>query len=239
MDRVSSARRPPRLVTGPLIGTQFRTGDPSTDLEDLDQRASPGDDVSVRNLVVRPLTDQSWPALVDLFGPGGASNGCWCMYWVLGAEYHRRPRSLNKEQLHDSVRSGSVPGLLAYDDTETAVGWCRLGPRAELDWLNRRPELAPVDDADVWSLSCFYVRRHARRTGVMTALIGGAIDQARAAGATVIEAYPIDTEVRGATRNVFPGTATAFTKAGFTVAARNKPDRPVMRLSLTARATPE
>ncbi len=32
---------------------------------------------------LRPLTPDLWPALQDLFGKSGASNGCWCMYWRL------------------------------------------------------------------------------------------------------------------------------------------------------------
>jgi GNAT superfamily N-acetyltransferase len=151
------------------------------------------------------------------------------MYWILGAEYHRRPRSTNKEQLCSTVKSGQAPGLLAFDETGTALGWCRLNPREELHWLNRKRDLGPVDDVPVWSLSCFYVRSGSRGAGVMTALIGAAIDQARAAGAIALEAYPIDTHIEGATRNLFPGTVSAFTGAGFTVVARRAQDRPIMR----------
>lgn len=151
------------------------------------------------------------------------------MYWIVGAEYHKRPRSNNKEQLRSSVMSGPPPGLVAFDGAGTALGWCRLNPREELQWLNRKSELAPVDDLAVWSLSCFYVRRGSRGAGVMTALINGAIDHARNAGAPAVESYPIDTQVEGATRNVFPGTAGAFASAGFTVVARRAADRPIMR----------
>jgi len=51
----------------------------------------------------------------------------------------------------------------------------------------------------------------------------------RAAGAPALEAYPVDTAVPGHTGNLFPGTASAFTRHGFEVVARRKPDRPVMR----------
>jgi hypothetical protein len=36
---------------------------------------------------ILPLTTDLWPALADLFGKSGASNGCWCMYWRLGGAY--------------------------------------------------------------------------------------------------------------------------------------------------------
>jgi len=39
--------------------------------------------------------------------------------------------------------------------------------------------------------------------------------------------------VPGHTRNLFPGTVPAFARHGFRVVARRKPDRPVMRRSLS------
>lgn len=183
---------------------------------------------------VRPVTSELWPALEHLFGRSGASNGCWCMYWIMGADYHKRPRVENKDQLRSAAVTGPPPGLLALDGSGTALGWCRLTPRAELHWLNRKPALAPVDDVPVWSMPCFYVRSGHRGQGVMAALIEGAVDHARRAGAPAVEAYPIDTGVEGATRNTFPGTANAFARAGFTVVARRTADRPVMRHDLHA-----
>jgi hypothetical protein len=41
---------------------------------------------------IRPLTHDPWPALDDLFGRNGASNGRWCMYWQIGSDYRKRPR---------------------------------------------------------------------------------------------------------------------------------------------------
>ncbi|HEY6296217.1 MAG TPA: hypothetical protein VIX15_11180 [Streptosporangiaceae bacterium] len=43
------------------------------------------------NLTTSPLTLEHWPALEDLFGRSGASNGCWCMYWRIGPRYRERP----------------------------------------------------------------------------------------------------------------------------------------------------
>ena len=115
---------------------------------------------------VRPLTLDLWPALEDLFGKGGASNGCWCMYWRLGPEYHKRPREKNRRALRSLVRRGPPPGLLAFDG-ERPVGWCQLTPRDDLDWLNRKAAFERVDTLPVWSISCFYVRRGYRGKGVM------------------------------------------------------------------------
>jgi GNAT superfamily N-acetyltransferase len=183
------------------------------------------------DVTISPLTAENWPALDDLFGRAGASSGCWCMYWRLGPRYHDRPRADNRRDLQQLAASGPPPGLLALDGDQ-AVGWCELAPRAELPWLARTRYLQPPDDLPVWSIPCFFVRRTHRRRGVMEALIEAAAGAAAAAGAPALEAYPVDTAVPGHTRNLFPGVAAAFSRHGFRVIARHKPERPVMRKDL-------
>ena len=183
------------------------------------------------NLTIRPLTPSLWPALEALFGKGGASNGCWCMYWRIGPEYHKRPRDKNKSALRRIVKQGPPPGLLGFDG-ELGVGWCQLTPRQDLRWLNRKPALEAIDDTPVWSISCFYVRRGYRRKGVMTSLVREALKTAKRANVPAVEAYPVDTTRPGSTSNVFTGTASAFRRLGFRTIARRQPSRPIMRHDL-------
>jgi GNAT superfamily N-acetyltransferase len=183
-------------------------------------------------MLVRPLTSGTWPALTDLFGRAGASNGCWCMYWRLGPRYRERPAAENERALCDLAASARPPGLLAFDGAR-AVGWCLLAPRADLAWLESARFLAPVDDLLVWSVPCFFVRRAHRRSGVMDILLDAATDAARRAGAPALEAYPVDTAVPGHTRNLFPGVASVFARHGFAVVARRRADRPIMRKDLS------
>ena len=54
-----------------------------------------------------------------------------------------------------------------------------------------------------------------RKTGVMTALVDGAIDFARNAKATILEAYPVKTEgIARSISGMYTGTALAFERAG-------------------------
>jgi len=182
-------------------------------------------------LTVRPLTPELWPKLEDLFGPAGASNGCWCMHWRIGPAYRRRPRARNKAALRAVTKRGPPPGLLAFDG-DLAVGWCQLTPRAALPWLDRAPLVGRVDDVPVWSLSCFYVRRGYRRRGVSSALIAAALRAAKRAKAPALEAYPVDRGAPKATSNLFTGTASTFRRAGFKTVARRSPARPIMRHDL-------
>jgi GNAT superfamily N-acetyltransferase len=184
------------------------------------------------DLTISPVTAGRWPALEELFGRAGASNGCWCMYWRIGPRYRDRPRADNKRDLQRLAASGPPPGLLAFDG-DLAVGWCELAPRAELGWLAHARYAQPVDDLPVWSVPCFFVRRSYRHRGVMGVLIEAAVAVAAAAGAPAVEAYPVDTAVPGHTRNLFPGAVSVFTRYEFQVVARRKPDRPVMRRSLS------
>jgi len=62
-------------------------------------------------LAIRPLTPDRWPALEDLFGPNGACNGCWCMYWRIGSAYRTRSRAHNKAAFRANREARSATGL--------------------------------------------------------------------------------------------------------------------------------
>ncbi|HZQ05600.1 MAG TPA: GNAT family N-acetyltransferase [Anaerolineae bacterium] len=177
-------------------------------------------------LAIHPLTPDRWDALQDLFGEQGPVSRCWCMYWRIGSAYRKRPREKNKAALHEIVKQGPPPGLLAFDG-DLAVGWCQITPRDALPWLDHTWRLARVDDMPVWSLSCFYIRKGYRKRGVTSALIAAAIDTARRAGAPALEAYPLDAELTPSSSDT--GYLSTFLRAGFKIVARHVPSRPIVR----------
>jgi GNAT superfamily N-acetyltransferase len=180
-------------------------------------------------LTIRLLTPDLWPALEDLFGENGACNGCWCMYGRIGSAYRKRPRDENRAAFREIVRRCPPPGLLAFAG-DVPVGWCQLTPRDALPWLDRMWRLKRVDDAPVWSLSCFYVRKGYRRQGVTSALIAAALKTAKRAKAPALEAYPFDADVSPSASG--SGYASTFACAGFKTVARRIPARPIMRHDL-------
>lgn len=175
------------------------------------------------------MSGERWADLCELFGRAGASNGCWCQYWLLGPDYHRRDRALNKDALRGQCAHGQPPGpgLIAYRDGR-AVGWARLSPRSDLAWLNQRFAGRLPDGGDVWSIACFYVPNRHCGTGVMTDLISAAVSAADEAGVT-LEAYPVDPATEKPTRNRFSGVLEPFLRAGFKELVRLTPDRAVVR----------
>jgi GNAT superfamily N-acetyltransferase len=89
-------------------------------------------------------------------------------------------------------------------------------------------------------VTCFVVRRGARRQGLAGPLLDGAVALARDAGATTVEGYPLDLAVRTSTSAaaLYHGPLSVFLRAGFTEVARPAPDRPVVRLAFSAPAAP-
>jgi GNAT superfamily N-acetyltransferase len=177
------------------------------------------------DIEVCPADASRWDSLAELFGRAGASNGCWCQYWILGAEYHRRDRASNRADLKAEISSG-MAGLLAFRQGRP-VGWARVCERDELGWLSERFPKYHFSGTSVIALPCLYVRPSDRGTGVMTALVSGAVDWARV-HRKVLQAYPIDPSVERASRNRFTGVLPSFLAAGFTEVGRLATDRPVV-----------
>jgi GNAT superfamily N-acetyltransferase len=176
-----------------------------------------------------PLTPERWDDFVRLFGPSGAYSGCWCMYWrVARSEWQANGTAGNKTAMRALVFGGHVPGILAYRDGDP-VGWCAIAPRQATPGLDRSPNLKPVDGAPVWSITCFFVAKSARGTGVARKLVEAALDYARDNGAAAIEAYPVDKPGKMQPVSSYMGVPSLFLRAGFVEVARRKPSRPVLR----------
>jgi GNAT superfamily N-acetyltransferase len=107
------------------------------------------------------------------------------------------------------------PGVLAYVDGEVA-GWCSIAPKASYRALVNSRTIPHVDDAEAWSAICFVVRPGFRRRGLMHDLLDGAVEHARAMGATVVEGYPVEPDGgRIDQTSAYVGTVGLFEAHGF------------------------
>jgi len=181
-------------------------------------------------LAVHPLTEERWPDFVRLFG-GGVGGGCWCMGWRLATrqQYLKQKGDANKRAMHALVRSGCIPGLLAYLGDEP-IGWCSVGPREDFPALQRSRSRAAIDPQRVWSITCVYVARSHRRRHLSSKLIEAAVAFARSQGARIVEGYPVPPKPGvTSTGYAFTGFPTAFEEAGFIECARRSATRPIVR----------
>ena len=196
-------------------------------------------------LEFHPLTPKRLPDLASLFEQGGDPKWCWCAsFRVRGMSFTKYSRDDNRAVLERAARSdarkGRAPGLIAYRDGE-AIGWVSLAPREDFERLEHSKVLARVDDRPVWSIVCFVVGRRARGQGVAAAMLSAAVDYARDHGATLLEAYPVDTsEGRIPSANAYGGTLSMFERAGFTEVERRQANssvrpRPIVRRAIRPR----
>ena len=188
-------------------------------------------------LEIHPLTRDRWDDLVTLFDRPGDPRGCWCMFWrVRDREFEELWGSGARAAFHEVVDQGPPPGLLAYRGG-APVGWCAVAPRESYPRILRSRSIGPLEDAPAcWAVVCFYVVRGERRGGVAAALLDAAVDFAGGHGATSVEGYPKDTGgARKGANELFVGSMAMFQEAGFEEAARNSPQRPVMRRAVAQR----
>ena len=184
-----------------------------------------------------PATADRWEDVVAVFEGPGDPGRCWCQWFFRGASAERADAEPNRAALRTQLDSGP-PGVLGYLDG-VPVGWCAVAPRPGYTRLTRSPLLRelpdpPLDDPSVWSVTCFVVRRPARRRGLSSALLSGAVDLARSDGAALVEGYPVDPGVRrpAGAAELYHGVLSVFLRAGFAEVARPQPARPVVRLAL-------
>ena len=178
-----------------------------------------------------PLKQNMWNDFEKLFGPKGACAGCWCMWWKLSnSQFENQKGEKNKKAFKKIVQSEQVPGIIAYYKDEP-VGWCAIEPRESFKRLETSRILKPVDDKNVWSIVCFYIKKEYRRKGVSKALIKAAVDYAKKKRAKVIEGYPIDLSKKENYPDAFAyhGSMSSFKAAGFKEVLRRSETRPIMR----------
>lgn len=186
-----------------------------------------------------PIGEVPWPDVDAVFGTRGDPSSCFCQYFKLtGGTWRGATRDQCRDALHEQAQHRPGPGLIAYLDGEPA-GWCAVEPRANYERLrSSRISKASVHpdfaDPSIWAITCLVVRVGFRKRGIARALAGAAVEHARANGARVVEAYPVDTAERPgmSSAELYHGTVSLFLAAGLEVAARPLPGRAVMRLAV-------
>lgn len=177
-------------------------------------------------LSFRPVTNETWPDFERLFEAPGGPKYCWCMAWrATSREIRDTGKGSRKPLMQARVAAGTPVGLVGYLGGEP-VAWVSIAPRETYRDLGG-PPAAPSER--IWSLVCMYVRRQLRGEGLGRQLIEAAIAEARKAGATVLEAYPVDPD---SPSYRFMGFVPAFERAGFTAVGTAGSRRTVMRLTL-------
>ncbi|GAB97390.1 GNAT superfamily N-acetyltransferase [Kineosphaera limosa] len=179
------------------------------------------------------VTPERFDDFADVINPNRRATHCWCLSHRLGAKEIRELGGDREQVMRTLCERDVPPGVVTYRDG-VPVGWCNIGPRAEIPRLANSQLIRPVDDVPVWSVVCVVVRSGHRRQGVVAQLIEGAVQWAAGHGAPAVEAHPVDPPGRMDTTMAFVGTRAMFERAGFEVigttdAVASKMPRLVMR----------
>ena len=194
--------------------------------------------------VVVPANEASWEDLQLIFGDSGYPYHCQCQRYKMGqAGYAPQPREARAEALRmqthcDEPDAGETSGLVLYLDDEPA-GWVAVEPRVDYRIFHINEPTATIwkgrdedrGDPDVWSVTCFRVRKEFQGLGLTYPLCAATVPFARERGAQVLEGYPIMTGPQNITwGEVFVGPLGAFLAAGFEVVHEPSKRRRVVRI---------
>ena len=184
-------------------------------------------------LVFHQVDRQLWEDLERLFESRGGPKHCWCMVWrTMPRGVGRSDRRAKRGAMQRRVAEGVPVGILGYRDREP-VAWCSIAPRDSYRHLGGENGRAD-ETGQIWSLGCFFVQRRLRGHGVTRRLIRAAVDHARAQGATIVEAYPVDPD---SPSYRFMGYVSSFEASG--VSPRREGWHPTARHAAAAVAAPK
>lgn len=166
---------------------------------------------------VKPLDETSWPDFARLVEKhNGVWGGCWCMAFHSEGVGRGRTAVQNQADKACRVREGRAHAALVYDGAD-CVGWCQFGSPDELPRI--KAQRAYADGLTVlpdWRITCFFVDKTRRRSGVAEAALAGALREIARLGGGTVESYPEDVEGRSVTGAFLHNAALAmFERHGF------------------------
>src|SRR4051812_23330527 len=118
-------------------------------------------------ITTKAATPAEWDDVQRALTGGGDGASCQCIWPVLrDKDWNKTTKDQRVEMLRDEITTGPPPGIVAYVDGE-AAGWIRIGPRPAQKRLAYTRNIVaatqePLDDGDVWAVTCFSVRRDQR-----------------------------------------------------------------------------
>ena len=175
--------------------------------------------VVVDGFAIRALGPATWDAFADLAERhNGVWGGCWCTWFHLFPDPPERKELGHREFKRRLVEAGRAHAALVFDGTD-AIAWAQFGAVDELPNIHHRRqwEQEAVRPPD-YRITCLFVDRRHRRTGVAATAVRGALALIAADGGGRVEAYPHDLVPGRKTSSSFlyNATRTMYERLGFT-----------------------
>jgi GNAT superfamily N-acetyltransferase len=185
---------------------------------------------------IRALDATTWDAFARLAEKhkGMGFGGCWCTWFHsrVGRPEGEKGRPW-KERL---VREGNAHAALVFDG-DAAVAWCQYGSPDELPNIHHRKdyEANRTEELPDYRLTCIFVDRDYRRSGVAGVALRGALDLIAKAGGGVVEGYPQDTQGKKISASfLYNVTRSLYEQTGFTYLRPKGKNHCVMRMTVAS-----
>lgn len=167
---------------------------------------------------VKALDESTWDDFAALAeANNGGFMGCYCTWFHEHVPERGVTHEGNRSYKERLVREGVAHAALVFEGDE-AVAWAEYGTPEELPTMKHRKDydagLVALPD---YRITCIYVDRRHRSSGLSLVALRGALDLIAKAGGGVVEAYPRDTQgqkIRAA--SLENGTRSLFEQVGFT-----------------------
>ena len=160
--------------------------------------------------------------------------GCYCSY------FHGDTAQTVKSE-HDGptfkrrlVEEGVAHAALVFDGDD-AVAWCQYGSPDELPGIYHRKQYDAGETRPApCRITCFFVDRDHRRSGVAREALDGAVDLIAQAGGGEVVSFPNELTPGKRTSSSFlhNGTRAMFEKAGFAFERHIGKSKTVMRITV-------
>ena len=166
---------------------------------------------------IAALTPETWDAFAGLAERhNGVWGGCWCTWFHPACAERGQTAEGNRDLKRRWVEEGIAHAALVLDG-DRALAWCEYGTLDELPRINHLKQYeAEADIRPDYRVTCFFVDRDHRRSGMSRLALRGALHLIGEAGGGIVEGYPQDTDGRKITASfLYNGTRSLFEDEGF------------------------
>jgi GNAT superfamily N-acetyltransferase len=174
--------------------------------------------IEVDGYRIEPLSPDTWPDFVALVErSGGLFSGCWCTNFHLYPDPPERREIGNKAFKQKLVDEGRSHAALVFDG-DNAVAWAQYGTVEELPNIHHRKEWErTVAEPPDFRITCVYVDKHHRKTGLAAVAVKGALALIAEQGGGRVESYPHDIPPakKMSSSFIYNGTRTMYDRLGF------------------------